>query len=95
MHFEAIAPFLRALIHPHLIPRMTSTLEPRIELPALAGDDELFKLQLRVAIRADKLARDCPDRRRPAWFAWIQAEREVLSALAATSGPESDAPAAG
>ena len=83
---EVVASLPRALLPPHPTPRMTSTLEPQIELPALAGGDALFQLQLQVAIRADELARASPDRRRPAWLAWIQAEREVLTALADAGG---------
>lgn len=43
-------------------------------------DVELLALQLRVARRADELARTARDACWPAVWAWIQAEREILSA---------------
>jgi hypothetical protein len=42
--------------------------------------DELFRLQHRIACRADELARSVA---LPGWLAWLQAEREILGAVAA------------
>jgi len=41
----------------------------------------LFQLQLRVARRADEVVRESADSPKPAWLAWIQAEREVFAGL--------------
>jgi hypothetical protein len=54
------------------------------ELPAASPDafeaDNLFQLQHRIACRADELARSVA---LPDWLAWLQAEREILGAVAA------------
>lgn len=51
------------------------------ELPVTPANgleaDDLFRLQHRVARRADELARSIAA---PDWLAWLQAEREILGA---------------
>jgi len=67
---------------------MTSTFEPTAAAIVPARDDALFQLQLRVACRADEITRESGMGRRPAWLAWIQAEREILTTVGAGGRPE-------
>jgi hypothetical protein len=60
---------------------MTFTFEIPAALVARSDDDFLFQLLLRVARRADEVARESDDPRIPIWFAWMRAEREVFSGL--------------
>jgi hypothetical protein len=61
-------------------------IDPATTPAAAPWETELLDLQLRVARRADELARTT---RNPAWpgvWAWIRAEREILhAAFAATA----------
>lgn len=54
---------------------------PSVEVPADVGSDPLLQLQLRVARRADEVARESASAPGLEWMAWIQAEREVFTGL--------------
>lgn len=55
------------------------------------NDDQLFRLQLQIAQRADELARRSPSggSARRDWETWRLAEAELLPALAVGSRPPS------
>ena len=54
------------------------TAELPVRSPATSLDDELMQLELRVARRADELARGIDFSRVKDMLIWFQAEREIL-----------------
>jgi len=58
---------------------------------ARTADLELFDLQLRVARRADELAKTVPHHRDHSVECWLRAEREVLALNGVVRGPTSSA----
>jgi hypothetical protein len=56
---------------------MIALAELPVTSPNVLETDDLFRLQHRVACRADELVMSIAV---PDWLAWLQAEREILGA---------------